>query len=78
MSLTLTKRRLQSTVFVTFILLTTSLVSLTKNPCYNKVPPFIVSKNCLGKQFTWKYLGTSSINGILKNVPCSKGTLIIV
>ena len=38
----------------------------------------LVSKNCLGKQFTNKFLGTSETNRSLKNVLCSKSILIIV
>ena len=38
----------------------------------NKILILIVSKKCLGKQFTDKFLGTSSTNGSLKNVLCSK------
>ena len=42
----------------------------------DKISLFIVTKNCLGKQFTSKFLGTSSTNGSLKNVLCSKSILI--
>ena len=56
--------------------LTTYLVSLSKNP--NKISLFLVSKNCLDKQFTSKFLGTFSTNGSLENVLCSKSILIIV
>ena len=58
--------------------LTTYLVSQQKLPLYNKIPLLIVSKNCLGKKFTNKFLGTSSASGGLKNVVCSKSILIIV
>ena len=51
--------------------LTTYLVSLEKVSLYNKIPLLIVSKNCLGKQFTKKFLGTCTTNGSLKIVLCS-------
>ena len=40
--------------------LTTYLASLEKVSLYNKIPLLIVSKNCLGKQFTKTILGTCS------------------
>ena len=58
--------------------LTTSLVSLKKISLYNKIPLFILSTNCLGKQFIQTFLGTSSNNGSLKNVLCSKRISIIL
>ena len=40
--------------------LTAHLASLKKVSLYNKIPLFIVSTNCSGKQFTNKFLLTSS------------------
>ena len=55
--------------------LTTYLVSQAR---ILKIPLFKVYKNCLGKQFTYKFLRTPSTNQSLKNVLCSKSILIIV
>ena len=54
------------------------LVLLSKSFPLQENKPFLVSKNCLGKQFTYKFLGTSSVNESFKNVLCSKSILIIV
>ena len=63
--------RLQNTVFFTFISLLHILFHQQKVSLYNKIPLLIVSKNCLGKQFTKKFLGTCTTNGSLKIVLCS-------
>ena len=47
-------------------------------PLLKKTNTFIVSKICLCKQFTGKFLGVTSTNGSLKNVIFSKSILIIV
>ena len=54
----------------------TTLASLAKSP--NEIPLFIVSRNFLGKPFAYKFLGTFSTNGSLKNILCYKSILIIV
>ena len=64
--------------FFTFIYFQHIFFHWQKVSLYNKIPLLIVSKGCLGKQFTNRFLGTSSTNGSLENVLCSKRILIIV
>ena len=69
--------RLQNTVLFKFLSLIHILFQYQKVSFY-KIPLLIVSKNCIGKQFTYKFLGVSSTNGSMKNVLYSKSILIIV
>ena len=69
------KLKVTKQVFFTFLSLLDILFHWQKVSLYKKIPLYIVSKNCLGKQFSNKFLWTSSTNGSLKNVLCSKSIL---